>query len=111
MGSSPRWTASAAVGGLVLLCLSAPAFAQNLPEVVRVAAVSSGSIGGLVLDQTGLPLQGALVSAVGATTVATYTDRSGRFELLTLAPGPYLLRAHLTGFTAPRGQIVDVRPS
>src|SRR6185295_1664181 len=38
-------------------------------------------------------------------------DRVGRFEMRTLSPGPYLLRAHLSGFIASRGQLVDVRPS
>ena len=39
------------------------------------------------------------------------TDRAGRFELRTLSPGPYLVRAHSSGFIASRAQIVDVRPS
>jgi hypothetical protein len=39
------------------------------------------------------------------------TDRIGRFELRSLTPGAYLLRAHLTGFVASRGQLIEVRPS
>jgi hypothetical protein len=39
------------------------------------------------------------------------TDRIGRFELQTLPPGAYLLRAQIDGFVAPRSRMVDVRPS
>src|SRR5580765_8433019 len=112
MGSSPRFMASAAVGGLVLLCLSSPVAAQDgAPTIARVASLSSGSIAGLVQDERGTPVGGAIVSAVGATTVVVSTDRQGRFELLTLSPGPYLVRARMNGFVAPRGQVVEVRAS
>ena len=70
-----------------------------------------GSIHGIVQDERGAPVAGAMVSALGATTAFAVTDRSGRFELRTLSPGPYLVRAHLAGFVASRGQVVDVRPS
>ncbi len=76
-----------------------------------MASMAPGSIGGIVRDEKGAPLDGAMVSALGATTAFAVTDRSGRFELRTLSPGPYLLRAHLSGFVASRGDIVDVRPS
>jgi hypothetical protein len=90
--------ASAAVGGLVLLCLSSPVGAQDgAPTIARVASLSSGSIAGLVQDERGTPVSGAIVSAVGATTVVASTDRLGRFELRTLSPGPYLVRARMTG--------------
>ena len=36
---------------------------------------------------------------------------TGRFELRTLLPGAYLVRAHLSGFLASRGKTIDVRPS
>jgi len=112
MGSSARFVASAAVGGLVLLCLSSPVAAQDgAPAIARVAALSAGSIAGLVQDEQGTPVRGAIVSAVGATTVVAYTDRLGKFELRTLSPGPYLVRAHMNGFVAPRGQVVEVRAS
>src|SRR5437773_2709405 len=105
--------AAAAVGGLMLLASSdARAQAAKPSEpVARVAAIAAGSIEGVVQDETGAPVKGALVSAVGATPKIAVTDRSGRFELRTLSPGPYLVRAHLSGFTASRGQMVDVRPS
>jgi hypothetical protein len=108
-----RMTA-AVVGGLVLLCLPSAARAQSAADVqpvARIALMASGSIQGTVQDEQGAPVAGAMVSALGATTAFAVSDRSGRFELRTLSPGPYLLRAHLSGFVASRGQVVDVRPS
>ena len=107
-----RLIAAAAVGGLALLCLSAAARAQSAPQyVTRIASLASGSIAGVVQDDTGVPIPGATVLALGATTAVTVTDRSGRFELRTLSPGPYLVRARVTGFMISRGQIIEVQPS
>jgi hypothetical protein len=99
---------------LALLCTASIARAQGVPQIepiTHVASLATGSIQGMVHDEKGLPVPGAVVSALGATTAVALTDRTGRFELRTLSPGPYLVRAHLSGYVAPRGQIVDVRPS
>jgi hypothetical protein len=114
MRSAPIVTASAVVGGLVLLCLPGVVLAQGAAEVrpvTHLASMAAGSIQGTVLDEKGSPVAGATVSALGASTAFATTDRGGRFELRTLSPGPYLLRAHLSGFVASHGQVVDVRPS
>jgi hypothetical protein len=107
-------TRRAVAGGLVLLCLPAgaraPGAGQLLP-VTHVASIAAGSIQGNVLDEHGAPVVGATVSALGASTAFAVSDRGGRFEMRTLSPGPYLLRAHLSGFVASRAQVVDVRPS
>ena len=103
-----------ALGGLVLLCLPGGARAQGAPQVqavTHIASLAPGSILGTVQDERGVAVVGATVSALGATTAFTVSDRSGRFELRTLSPGPYLVRAHVSGFVASRGQMVDVRPS
>src|SRR5712691_8624058 len=117
MTGSPKMIA-AAVGGLVLLVQLPAAHGQSARSSVRpvvndakFASLASGSIGGVVQDERGAPIPGAMVSALGATRAFAVTDRSGRFELRTLLPGPYLVRAHLGGFVASRGQMVDVRPS
>jgi hypothetical protein len=102
------------LGGVGLLCFSAAALAQSaaVPEPVgRVASLAPGSIRGTVQDDAGAPIAGAMISAMGATTAFAMSDRTGHFELRTLSPGPYLVRAHLSGFAASRGQIVDVHPS
>ena len=108
--------ASAALGGLMLLGTPAIAGAQRAGDqtpqpVDRIAALASGSIHGIVRDETGIPVAGAMVSAIGATTSVAVTDRNGRFDLQTLSPGPYLVRAHLTGYIAPRAQVIEVRAS
>ena len=113
MRAPSRMTASV-VGGLVLLCLSGPAHAQLVPEVrpvAHLASVGAGSIEGNVQDEKGAPVAGAMISALGTTSAFAVSDRSGRFELRSLSPGPYLVRAHLSGFVASRGQVIDVRPS
>ena len=114
MSTSSRMTRRAIAGGLVLLCLPALAHAQGagqLRPVTHIASIAAGSIQGTIQDEQGAPVIGAAVSALGATTAFAVSDRSGRFELRTLSPGPYLLRAHLAGFVASRGQVVEVRPS
>jgi hypothetical protein len=109
--------ASAAVGGLTLLGMASDASAEGPGggpiggPIGRVSTVSSGSIHGIVQDETGAPVVGAVVSVLGTTATYAVTDRSGRFELRTLPPGAYVLRAHSTGFVAGQGQSVDVRPS
>jgi hypothetical protein len=109
MRSTAGMTASAIVG-LALLCLPAVAQGQAQP-VMRLASLAPGSIQGQVRDEQGLPIAGAMVSALGSMSRFAVTDRGGRFELRTLSPGSYLVRAHSTGFVASRGQLVDVRPS
>jgi len=114
MGTISRMTASAVVGGLVLVCLPAAGSAQvagQLRAVTHVASIAAGSIQGTVLDERGAPVVGATVSAFGASTAFAVSDRTGRFEMRTLSPGPYVLRAHLTGFVASHSQVIEVRPS
>src|SRR3954452_369214 len=112
MSTSSRMTRHAVVGGLVLLCLPAVSRAQGagqLRPVTHIASIAAGSIQGTVQDEQGAPIAGATVSALGASTAFAVSDRAGRFEMRTLTPGPYLLRAHLAGFVASRGQMVEVR--
>ena len=114
MSTGSRMTRRAVVGGLVLLCLPSVSSAQDagqLRPVTHVASIAAGSIQGTVQDEQGAPVAGATVSALGTSTAFAVSDRGGRFEMRTLSPGPYLLRAHLTGYVASRGQVVDVRPS
>jgi hypothetical protein len=107
-----RRVIAAAVGGLVLLVQTSAVLAQSVPRAAtRVASLATGSIGGVVQDERGAPVAGATVSALGPKTAVAVTDRVGRFEFRTLAPGPYLIRAHVQGFAASRGQLVEVRAS
>lgn len=110
--------ASAAVGGLLVVGTANGAPAQQgvarpsgTPVVRPVSSAAPGSISGIVRDERGLPVENVVVSALGAVTTLAVTDASGRFEFGTLTPGPYLVRAHLSGYTAPRAQMVEVRAS
>ena len=88
---------SAFVGGLVLLGGSSAARAQGAPQpqpVMHVASLAPGSILGVVQDDRGIPVYGAVVSALGMTTAVAITDRQGHFELRTLTPGQ-IGRAHV----------------
>lgn len=104
-----------AVGVLVVVCVPLPIAAQTPPSAKRAASGPSGAgvgvIQGMVQDDSGAPVVGAVVSASGAITVFGITDRLGHFALRSLAPGPYLVRAHMSGFADPRGQMVQVLPS
>ncbi|MCA1584051.1 MAG: TonB-dependent receptor [Acidobacteria bacterium] len=85
--------------------------AEAAARVTQLAAATTGSIGGVVLDDRGQPLDGVVVSALGGSTAFAVTDRAGQFSLRSLSPGPYLVRAHLSGYLPARTTIVDVRPS
>ena len=73
---------------VVLLLWSAAAHAQT------------GSVGGSVVDQTGLVLPGATVTLRGEGVPRTaYTDEQGDFELTGVPSGSYTLNVTLAGFT------------
>ncbi len=79
------------------------------PEMGPLARAGAGSIRGLVLDAHGLPLVGAMVSALGPTAAFALTDAGGRFTLRALPSGPYTVRVHLDGYLPSRRQMVEVR--
>ena len=80
--------------------------------VIRTAPAAVGEIRGIVTDTGGAPVGGAMISALGAARVAfAVCDAEGRFELRSLPSGPYLLRAHLKGFTASPSGLVEVEPN
>ena len=115
MGTPRRLLAS--VSMLCLLALhSTSASAQGVrlvsaPPVTNLAAASTGHIEGSVTDEAGKPLDGVIISALGSTTAFALSDKAGQFTLQQLPPGPYVLRAHLQGFHAPRSTMVNVRPA
>lgn len=76
---------------------------------IQVAAAVRGAVQGLVVDERGAPLPGAVISALGSTTAFAVSDRTGRFTLQSLPPGAYVLRAHLQGFVPARARMVEVR--
>ena len=102
---------AAAAGVLVILCAPSLVVAQVPRTAGPVASLAPGTIQGLVLDESGAPVAGAVVSALGSSSAFAVTDKFGHFELRSLQPGPYVVRAHLAGYVAQRGQIVRVLPS
>src|SRR5262245_41709924 len=100
------WAASAILLGLILPGTPAVSSAQTPSNAVAIpvswtAALAPGSIHGVVHDETGKPIAGATVSAVGLTTTAATTDEAGRFDLPTFKPGQCFVRSHLVAFVAP----------
>ena len=92
------------------------ASAQVLPPaiaapVTQLAASATGVITGTVLDDSGKPLDGVVISAMGGSTSFAVSDRTGQFTLRSLMPGPYLVRAHLEGYLPARGTMLNVRPA
>lgn len=69
-----------------------------------------GSIAGVVVDERGAPLAGAVVSAMGETMTAVETDREGRFRFDDLEPSEYVVRAHRLGFAASKRTVLEVIP-
>jgi Carboxypeptidase regulatory-like domain/TonB dependent receptor len=76
---------------LLILASTATAFAQSL----------TGSIEGIVKDESGGALPGASVTLTGKTGArAVVSDAAGKFRILAVSPGAYELTATLAGFQA-----------
>jgi hypothetical protein len=103
------------VAVVVCVAVTAPAAAQSgrpLPHpITQLAAAAQVPLHGIVLNDRGEPLIGAVVSALGSTTAFAVSDDEGRFSFRNLAPGPYLVRAHLQGYVPARGRVIQVDAS
>jgi hypothetical protein len=88
----------------VLACLLAvPAFAQT--------NVTTGSIKGVVADNSNSPLPGVTVTATNTGTGLTrnsFTDADGSYEIILLPPGTYRVDAELAGLGNARKDGVNV---
>jgi hypothetical protein len=99
---------------VVAVCVgvATPAVAQQrLPQlqpITRLAAFAQTDLHGVVRDDRGAPLANAVISALGSTTAFAVSDHEGRFAFRNLAPGSYLVRAHLQGYVPERGRIIQV---
>jgi hypothetical protein len=100
--------AAAAILGLT----AASASAQGLPKAVQQQArLMLGAIQGIVVDDRGGPLAGAMVSALGVTSAMTTTDARGRFVIQPLPSGQYVLRVNHTGYVSTRREGIRVGAS
>src|SRR5262245_9401298 len=113
MARAARLVASATIGSLIVIGAPMLALAQSQPAATPAVRTSAtqGAILGTVKDDHGQPMANVVVSALGAITTIAVTDKKGRFEIGPLAPGPYLLRAHLAGYVGPHGVTVRVGAS
>ena len=97
-------TPSRLIGLSVMLCLAAlhstyaEAQGLKLEPVTKIASADTGLIQGKVTDELGKPLDGAVISALGGTAAFAVSDKTGKYALKQLPPGPYLVRVHLQGF-------------
>jgi hypothetical protein len=103
----PNGVLAAAVVLLVAGALPAQAQAPKSPET-RTVRLTRGSISGIVSDEAGGPLAGAMVSAFGQTLSSAVSDVRGRFSIDGLPAGEYLIQAHLSGFSGSRRELVRV---
>jgi hypothetical protein len=102
-------TASIVAGSLGTMATlgASPALAQ--PAQYQSARAVRGSITGIVSDDRGGPIAGAMVSALGTATMAkATTDASGWFSIEALPIGEYTLQAHRTGFAGSARATVRV---
>lgn len=111
MGTPRRLLAPVSMLCLLALHSTLASAQPQLERITNLAAASTGHIEGLVMDEAGKPLDGVVISALGSTTAFAVSDKTGQFTLRQLPPGPYLLKAHLQGFHAPRSAMVNVRPA
>ena len=107
MSGTSRLLTASLVGVLTALGSVPPASAQNTTASSSPAA--PGVVYGVVTDETGAPVVGAMVSAVGAVTLFAVSDDGGRFEFTAPAPGTYHIRAHRKGFAASSVRTLDIR--
>lgn len=97
--------AAAAILGLT----AASASAQTLrTPVLQQARVMYGGIQGVVVDDRGGPLAGAMVSALGITSAMATTDARGQFVIQPLPSGQYVLRVNHAGYVSTRREGVRV---
>lgn len=111
-----RYRSWCCVGVLLCAATASSAHAQLAPrpQVSSSQAVGSalrqGELRGIVEDDQGQPIAGAVVSAVGSTTMFAVSGADGRFTFRNLPAGPYLVRAHLEQYLPARGRLVQVTP-
>jgi hypothetical protein len=102
---------------VVIALAAAPAAHAQLAQLALTPAAAPidlsetgvpGELHGTIHDDRGQPLVGAIVSALGSTSVFAISDGQGRFAFRNLPAGAYLVRAHLQGYLPARGRVLQV---
>ena len=82
----------------------------GLALVASPALAGNGKIAGTITDESGQTLVGASVSTdVGGVRVGTTTDQIGRYFILNVPPGSYVVQASYVGHQTVRKTEVNVR--
>jgi hypothetical protein len=92
----------------VVAALPQVALAPQLKASSNAAPIKPSELNGVVQDELGKPLSGAVVSALGSTSAFAVSNDDGKFTFRNLPPGPYLVRAHLQNYLPSRGRVVQV---
>ncbi len=94
----------------VLVFVGQAAYAQTLSREAGSArsAFPAGTIEGRILDDSQVPVSGAMVSVLGRATAAATSDRDGRYVLRELPYGPYILSVHSRGYFKSRARTVQL---
>lgn len=113
MRFAPRWYVFGVLSSIAGAADPAAAQLALRPQPAQLqqvapATTAPGELHGVIQDDKGVPLAGAVISALGATTVFAVSDREGRFAFRNLPAGPYLVRAHLQGFVPPRPRVIQI---
>ena len=106
----PTGCIAAAILGLTVSAASAqtPGLRRALSSTsttpqFQQATLASGAIRGIVLDDRGVPLSDAMVSALSPlSSRMVMTDGRGHFRIDALPTGVYVLRIHRSGFVSAR---------
>ena len=89
-----RYFALFGLAAVMCAAVVAPTSAQTRPSpqqplpVAHVEATSWSDLQGVVHDDDGQPLAGAVVSALGTVSVFAVSDTTGRFAFHNLPKGP-----------------------
>jgi len=104
------WAGAAVPVHAQVLALPQIAIAPQLRPGAVAPTTGPAELTGIVKDDAGKPLAGAVVSALGPISAFAISDSEGRFVLRNLAPGSYLVRAHLQNYLPVRGRVLQVIP-
>jgi hypothetical protein len=105
------WVAVAATPARAqVVALPQLALTPELKASKATAPIKPSELKGVVTDELGKPLSGAVVSALGSSSAFAVSNEDGEFTFRNLAPGPYLIRAHLQNYLPARGRVVQVTP-
>jgi hypothetical protein len=95
-----------AAGVAALVSAVVPVSAQEW--VSEASSVQTSELRGMVVDESGTPVPGALVSVMGPGVSVAQSGRDGLFTLRALQPALYRVRAFLPGQASSKTAIIEL---